>query len=218
MQQTQQDETQQDYLRLVSFILDEALGNLPHTITTHAMKRQQKAKERMMLKISKEALISTIMKTVPLNILVKPDKKKLHVTTGDYGGHELGLNYPYSEINNGNIGEIRVGGLSIGLMYEGDFKSKNGRIRCLKSDKLLHYLESVASSLSDIVPSELLEYMRTLRVNVICFDFAVVILSTGSLPAFSSLGTPRASRGGREGLISSPASFWECMKDTLLPA
>jgi hypothetical protein len=94
MQQTQQDETQQDYLRLVSFILDEALGNLPHTITTHAMKRQQKAKERMMLKISKEALISTIMKTVPLNILVKPDKKKLHVTTGDYGGHELGLNYP----------------------------------------------------------------------------------------------------------------------------
>jgi hypothetical protein len=127
----------------------------------------KKVKQRKMLQISKDALITTIMTTVPLQALIKPNKKKLHVTTGDYGGHELGLNYPYSEIQNGNIGEIRVGGISIGLMYEGDFKAKNGRIRCLKSDKLLHYLESVASCLRLIVPPELLEFLRTLRVNVL---------------------------------------------------
>lgn len=45
----------------------------------------------------------------------------------------------------------------------------------------------------------------------------VLILSSGSLPDFSSLRTPRAIRGGCEGPIISPASFRECMKNTLLP-
>jgi hypothetical protein len=127
----------------------------------------QKAEQRKIIKINIEELIRTIMTIVPLKFLRKPDQKKLHVTTGDYGGHELDLNYPYSEIKNGNIGEIRVGGISIGLMYEGDFEAKNGRIRCLESDKLLHYLESVASCLLLIVRPELPEFLRTLRVTVL---------------------------------------------------
>jgi hypothetical protein len=137
------------------------------TIEQQKKWKVQKAEQRKIIQISKQELIRTIINSVPLKFLLKPDQKKLHVTTGDYGGHELGLNYPYSEIKNGNIGEIRVGGISIGLMYEGDFKAKNGRIRCLKSDKLLHYLESVASCLLLIVPPELPEFLRTLRVNVL---------------------------------------------------
>jgi hypothetical protein len=93
--------------------------------------RYETSHQTMTKQISMAALLEILSKTVPLHLLVKPNKKNLNVTTCDYGGHELGLNYPYAQnINNRKIGDVRVRGVTNGLKYEGGFKgATNGRIR-----------------------------------------------------------------------------------------
>jgi hypothetical protein len=69
-------------------------------------------------------------------------KKPNEVTAGkscaDYGGHELALNFPYQQIDSsGKMNNVKVGSATIGLMYDGDWKTaaNDGRTRCLVSQK-----------------------------------------------------------------------------------
>jgi hypothetical protein len=72
-------------------------------------------------------------------------------TLKDYGSHELALNFPYANIGpRGKVVGLRVGSLTIGLAYDGDWKAtgKNkGRIHCRKSDSCLEYLTGVKDTL-----------------------------------------------------------------------
>jgi hypothetical protein len=104
-------------------------------------------------------------------------KKPNEVTAGkscaDYGGHELALNFPYQQIDSsGKMNNVKVGSATIGLMYDGDWKTaaNDGRTRCLVSQKNLDYLTAVKSSLEfgSLLPPQLTAPLReTMRLNLL---------------------------------------------------
>jgi hypothetical protein len=112
----------------------------------------------------------------------------------DYGGHQKALNFPMKDVPRGELqlalkGEAtsmhnnsldeanvkRIGDLSIGLVYEGDWKQKshlagNGEKQmCDKSQKYLEFLLHVKEMLWPKVHETLKHLMDdSMRVNILC--------------------------------------------------
>ena len=130
-----------------------------------------------------------------------PQPKNVGVNTIDYGGHYKALNfplqkgcftevrlcyqqpknhsnYPSTEAMNDEITEVvlkKMGDLSIGLCYEGDWKAKsriagNGkRLFCLDSEKWMSFLKEIEREISPILhPTLRIVIDETMRVNVLC--------------------------------------------------
>jgi hypothetical protein len=133
----------------------------------------------------------------PTNSELKKPYSKEHVgkTKVDYGGHQKALNFPLPDPEmgevqlalvgdptsmhntNNSIDSVvnRIGDLSIGLVYEGDWKAKSKyagkgvRKMCLKSEQYLDFLLHVKEMLHPMVHSTLQLLMDdSLRVNILC--------------------------------------------------
>jgi hypothetical protein len=112
------------------------------------------------------------MENAPLHLLKSPKAETAGKSGSDYGQHQQALNYNYHQIDTcGKIQDVRVGSLSIGLSYDGDWKiTANRRIRCLQSEKHLDYLQAVKSSLElgrGLIPLRLKPFLETMRVNLL---------------------------------------------------
>jgi hypothetical protein len=89
------------------------------------------------------------MANAPLHLLKNPKAETAGKSGADYGQHQQALNYNYRQIDtSGKTKDVKVGSLSIGLSYDGDWKTtaNGGRTRCLQSDK--HSLSPGTNSLS----------------------------------------------------------------------
>jgi hypothetical protein len=116
--------------------------------------------------------LTSAIKTTPFELLKKPIADTAGKSCADYGAHLLALNFPYGDIDTGGkIQGVRIGSGTIGLSYDGDWKTtaNNGRVRCQSSEKHKSYLEAVKSSLeiSCVVPRPVHPFLDTLRVNLL---------------------------------------------------
>jgi hypothetical protein len=112
------------------------------------------------------------MENAPLHLLKSPKAETAGKSGADYGQHQQALNYDYNQIDTtGKTRDVKVGSLSIGLSYDGDWKTTAncGRTRCLQSEKHLDYLQAVKSSLElgRLVPLQLVPFLETMRVNLL---------------------------------------------------
>jgi hypothetical protein len=113
------------------------------------------------------------MEKAPLHLLKNPKAETAGKSGVDYGHHQQALNFDYLQIDaSGKIQDVRVGSLSIGLSYDGDWKttSNGGRTRCLQSDKHLitsKPLSAATGRLHSLQPPE------TMR-RTCCVDLTLV--------------------------------------------
>ena len=149
-------------------------------------------------KKSLASLATTMLQTRPSDKTLKSPYKKEDVgkATVDYGGHQKALHFlmpkeaseyrltmnsdPPEAMSSGNVehtltntkSTTKVGSLSIGLVYEGDWKASsymagNGKRKmCQKSEEHLDFLNTIKEMLSgEVHPSLKILMDDTLRVN-----------------------------------------------------
>ena len=158
-------------------------------------KKAHRAKRKMEQALQEREMGKQMLDLSPPNSeLKKPYKKKdVGVTKKDYGGHQKALNFPLQDPPKGELqlalcGEAtsmhnntleglvkRIGDLTIGLVYEGDWKAKskyagNGKKkRCDTSERYLSFLLHVKKMLEPKVDQTLkLLIDDSLRVNILC--------------------------------------------------
>ena len=145
-------------------------------------KRKKAEKEESNNNLGQQMLIER----PPDSKLHKPYKKsQVGTTTIDYGGHQKALNFPteselFPEFNATQTipkdiqDIIRIGTLTIGLVYEGDWKAnskyagKGKRTMCLVSERYLPFLKLVKIMLEPMVhPTLKLLMDDSMRVNLL---------------------------------------------------
>ena len=160
---------------------------------TPEQKKAYRAKKKREREQESAAMAKRILKQRPTDSKLKaPYKNKdLGKTTVDYGGHQKALNFPMfppdiqqldfvhdgdTEPETESEDELprptKIGTLTIGLAYEGDWKAnsriagKGKRKMCKMSEQHLEFLTTVKQMLYPLVHSTLTLLMEeTLRVN-----------------------------------------------------
>ena len=162
---------------------------------TAEQKREKRKQQKALALLEKKKARKELVQIAPGNdALKKPySKKDLGNNKVDYGGHQLALNFPdaneiSSEIMLAMKGSaspmsteiplsadaLKIGDLSIGLVYEGDWKQKSKlagkgeRKMCENSEKYYKFLLIVKEMLMPHLHSTLqLLVDDTLRVNIL---------------------------------------------------
>ena len=156
-------------------------------------KREERAKKKKEFAKQQKALGKRMLKEAPpLKMLKKPyGKNDVGNTNKDHGGHQKALNFPLEEMVNGELqlgndpismhNETvthlvqRIGTLTIGLVYDGDWKQKSKlagkgeKQRCNVSERFLPFLLTVREMVMPFLEEELKLWVDdSLRINILC--------------------------------------------------
>ena len=155
---------------------------------TKEQKKANRAKKRKEESQKQQTMGEKMIQLAPPNHeLNKPlPKKDLNNNRKAYGGHQKALNFPMEDIvslkgppitmedNHPAPGSLKIGDLTIGLVYEGDWKAKSKyagkgeRTMCETSEKYLDFLLHVKQMLVPLVDQTLKLWMdESMRVNVL---------------------------------------------------
>jgi hypothetical protein len=162
---------------------------------TAAQKREARAQKRKQDATNEREMGKKMLELSPPNSEIKKPYNSKHLGNNkvDYGGHQKALNFPLQETppigetqlalqgegsamhnNTSDLPVLKMGSMTIGLAYEGDWKAKSKlagkgeRKMCVKSEQYLDFLLHVKEALHPKVHSSLQLLMDdSMRVNIL---------------------------------------------------